>query len=318
LQWFLGIEILRDWPKKLIWLSQSSYVDKVANLADAKSRSQKIDCRIPMAQTELLPYSGRASYSKINQYQRKIFSLMYLAVVTRPDIAFAVSTLSRFLTNPGPEHHAAADRVILYLESQRDFGLQFGNGDNFEVASDASFADNSIDRKSSQAYAMKLFGGLIGWRANKQDTVTTSTTEAELLALSQAAREGQYIHRLLQELTVKLDNHRIQIQCDNAQTIRLVTMDIGRLQTKLRHVDIHNCWLRQEVNRGHISVVYKKSNELMADGLTKALGASQHQRFMEQVGLKDISERLNEQRRLRDLESDEKLTQNLNDLFGID
>jgi hypothetical protein len=56
----------------------------------------------------------------------------------------------------------------------------------------------------------------------------------------------------------------------------------------------------------------------MADGLTKALGASQHQRFMEQVGLKDISERLNEQRRLRDLESDEKLTQNLNDLFGID
>jgi len=107
--------------------------------------------------------------------------------------------------------------------------LQFGNGDNFEVASDASFADNSIDWKSSQAYAMKLFGGLIGWRANKQDTVTTSKTEAELLALSQAAREGQYIYRLLRELTIKLDDHRIQIQCDNAQTIRLVTKDIGRL-----------------------------------------------------------------------------------------
>jgi hypothetical protein len=72
--------------------------------------------------------------------------------------------------------------------------LQFRNGDNFEVASDALFADNSIDQKSSQAYAIKLFGGLIRWQANKQDTVTTSTTEAELLALSQAAREGQYIH----------------------------------------------------------------------------------------------------------------------------
>ena len=69
----------------------------------------------------------------------------------------------------------------------RGLGLQFGGGDEFLVASDASFADNTVDRKSSQAYAMQLFGGLIGWRANKQETVTTSTTEAELLALSQAA-----------------------------------------------------------------------------------------------------------------------------------
>ena len=66
LQWFLGIEILRDRPKKLIWLSQSSYIDKVATLADENSRNQKIDRRIPMARIELLPYSGRATYSEIN------------------------------------------------------------------------------------------------------------------------------------------------------------------------------------------------------------------------------------------------------------
>jgi hypothetical protein len=98
------------------------------------------------------------------------------------------------------------------------------------VASDASFADNTIDRKSSQAYAMKLFNGLIGWRANKQDTVTTSTTEAELLALSQAAKEGQFIGRLLNELTVKLVDHRINIQCDNIQTVQLTNEDTTRLQ----------------------------------------------------------------------------------------
>jgi hypothetical protein len=62
-----------------------------------------------MAQTELLPYSRQASYSKINWYQQKIGSLMYLAVITRPDIAFTVLRLLRFLTNPGPEHHTAAD-----------------------------------------------------------------------------------------------------------------------------------------------------------------------------------------------------------------
>ena len=77
------------------------------------------------------------------------------------------------------------------------------------MASDASFADNSIDRKSSQAYAMKLFGGMIGWRVNKQETVTTSTMEAELLALSQAAKEALFVSRLLKELQIGLDNYCI-------------------------------------------------------------------------------------------------------------
>jgi hypothetical protein len=77
------------------------------------------------------------------------------------------------------------------------------------IASDASFANNNTDRKSLQAFAMKLFGGLIGWRANKQDTVTTSTIEAELLALAQAAKESMYVSRLLQEFTIDLDNQII-------------------------------------------------------------------------------------------------------------
>jgi hypothetical protein len=100
-----------------------------------------------------------------------------------------------------------------------------------------------MDRKSSQAYVMVLFGGVIGWRANKQNTVTTSTTEAELLSLSQGAKEGQYVRRLLDELKISLDDQRIQIHC---QTIRLVTEEIARLKTKRRHVDIHNHWLRHQ------------------------------------------------------------------------
>jgi hypothetical protein len=161
---------------------------------------------------------------------------MYAAVVTRPDIAFAASQLSRFLTNPSSIHHEAADRVILYLQRTANLALQLGQRDNFEVYSDASFADNTLDRKSSQAYLMQLFGGTVGWRANKQTTVTTSTTEA----LSQAARESEFVSRLLHELTIDLNQKHIQIRCDNKQTIRLVNEEITRLQTRLRHVDIHN------------------------------------------------------------------------------
>ena len=123
-------------------------------------------------------------------------------MITQPDIAFAASRLSRFLTNPGPTHQAVADRVLLYLQCTQGLALQLGGEDDLVVASDASFADNTLDRKSSQAYVMKLFGGLIGWRASKQDTVTTSTTEAELLTLSQAAKEALYVSRLIMELSV--------------------------------------------------------------------------------------------------------------------
>jgi hypothetical protein len=139
---------------------------------------------------------------------------------------------------------------------------------------------------------MNLFGGLIRWRANKQDTVTTSTTEAELLALAQAAKEGLYMGRLFNELSVQLENTCIQIYCDNAQTVGLVNKDITRLQTRLRHVDIHNHWLRQEAQNKRICVDYVPSGDMLADGLTKPIINTSFDKFIQQLGLIDISDKL--------------------------
>ncbi len=288
LHWFLGLEVVRDREKGLIWLSQSAYIDKISRLID----DHRIRHDIPMIGQELLPYSGKAGPSDIQRYQRKNGSLLYAAVNTRPDIAFAVSRVARFLINPGPEHHRAADQILLYLLKTKSLALALGGGDTFVVASDASFADNSLDRKSSQAYAMKLFGGLIGWRASKQETVTTSTTEAELLALSQAAKESIYVSRLLCELSIGLDDHTIEIHCDNQQTIGLVNKEIATLQTRLRHVDIHNHWLRQEADAKRIRVIYKPTNDMIADGLTKSLPRGKWPGFLSQIGMQDISDRL--------------------------
>ena len=105
--------------------------------------------------------------------------------------------------------------MLIYLKNTRSLALQYRQDDHFRVASDASFADNSIDWKSSQAYAIKLFGRVIGWRANKQETVTTSTIEVELLALLQAAKEALFVSRLIKELKIKLDNNYICIECNN-------------------------------------------------------------------------------------------------------
>lgn len=301
LSWFLGIEVVRDRIKRLIWLSQASYIDKIRNLAATGPTN-----KIPMSGVELLPYDGIATSSQTTHYMRKIGSLLYAAVVTRPDIASATSRLARLNRNPGPQHHAAADQVLRYLHGTRGLALQFGGGDDFITASDASFADNTLDRKSTHAYAMKLFNGLIGWRSSKQDTVTTSTTEAELLALSQAAKESMFIYRLIKEVGVRLDHSKILLQCDNTQTINCVTADVHILKTRLRHVDIHNHWLRQEQQRRALEVVHTPTDSMIADGLTKALPHHKHARLCMQLGLVDITGLLH-RRRLQELEEEDLL-----------
>jgi hypothetical protein len=290
LQWFLGVQVIRNRVARKIWLSQAQYVNKIHKLCDQEPSTKK--WKTPMGQLELLPYKGTASPSEINRYQKKIGSLLFAAVNTRPDIAFATSRLARFLTNPGPNHHLSADRVLQYLAETSSLALCLGGEDKMEAASDASFADNTIDRRSSQGYAIKLFGGLIAWRASKQDTVTTSTTEAELLSLSQVAKEVMYTTRLLKELSVTLEDPTGIIFCDNRQTIRLATQDTARLQTKLRHVDIHNLWLRQEVKDGSIKVQYIPTKDMIADGLTKSLPLGRWTEFLDHLGLEDVAEKL--------------------------
>lgn len=79
---------------------------------------------------------------------------------------------------------------------------------------------------------------------------------------------------------------------DNLQTIRLLNSDIPRLETRLRHVDISQCWLRQEVQLGHINVDYIPTARMVADGLTKVLPPQKHLVFIEQLGLKDLNQEI--------------------------
>ena len=104
--------------------------------------------------------------------------------------------------------------------------------------------------------------------------------------------------RLIKELEIKLDENYIQIEYNNTQTICLVTKEIAILQTKLRHVDIHNHWLRQEVQNGMISVEYTESARMMADGLTKALQNNDFKRFVEHMNLRDVHHLLDKKKEL--------------------
>jgi transposase InsO family protein len=301
LKWFLGIHILRDRRQKKLWLTQDAYIEKIANqyAIDLSGKPPNT----PMSDQELIPSTSIADQASVMKYQRKTGSLLYAAIITRPDIAFAVSRLARFNHNPSPEHEAAAVRVIQYLYHTRSKAICYGNQEevrSFICASDASFADNALDRKSSQGYIMTLFGGPIAWRANKQDTVTTSSTEAELLALSQTAKEAIFISRLFKALKLRL-NEPLTINCDNTQTLRLIKENSTKLNTKLRHVDIHQHWLRQEYAEKRVLFNWVATNDMIADGLTKALPRQKFERFIKLIRLEDIKGRIQAEQRMEDL-----------------
>ncbi|KAJ5504596.1 hypothetical protein N7463_007470 [Penicillium fimorum] len=281
--WFLNIRIIRDRQQKKLWLCQDSYVTSVAaryNLTD------RPPVYTPLPVDELKPYQGTATPREIRLYQQKVGSAGYATTITRPDAAKATARLAQFLTNPSPQHQQAADRVITYLYSTRNLAIEYSAGaasagmDSVQFASDASYGDH-LDRKSSAGYICQVYGGPVDWKASKQHTVTTSTTEAELLGLSEAGKQLQWWRRLLHNLAFT-PSHHLTIDCDNERTISLLTSEDTAFETKLRHVDIHHHWLRQEVREGYIRVRWVATANMVADGLTKLLSRQKHESFRSQ------------------------------------
>jgi predicted DNA-binding protein (UPF0251 family) len=127
-----------------------------------------------------------------------------------------------------------------------------------------------VTRNSSYGFCVSLFGGVIHYKAVKGTTVTTSSTEAELLALSLTAKEFIWWMRFFEQIQFDLEEEST-IYCDNMQTIRLMTKETPKLQTALKHVDIHQSWLRQEVQAKRIKVEWVPTAKMVADGFTKIL-----------------------------------------------
>lgn len=294
INWFLGIRIMRDRKKKTLTICQYAYLEKIA-------RKFKLDKSakwpaIPIPAVDLVPSQEQADQPFIHKYQEKVGSILYASVMTRPDVSRAASELSKYMLNPSREHMNAADQAIQYLYSTRYLAIQYGGSDEaLVVASDASFADDPETRFSSQGHYISLFGGPIIWKAGRQNTVTTSTTEAELLALTETGKEAIALQRLFRDIALDL-RAPLTLFCDNRQTIRLIVGENERITTKLRHVDIHNLWARQEHARGTFQVEYLRTNDMPADGLTKTLPRYKFDHFRSMMNFIDIEERLQDER----------------------
>ena len=290
MKWFLGIRVIRDREQRKLWLCQDAYLDQIAGKYGLTNQKAP---QTPMQTQELLPNTREASDHDILAYQQKVGSITYATTITRPDAARASQKLAEFLQNPSPEHHAAADRVIIYLYHTRTYALEYGSTNQtaalFRSASDAAYADDPETRRSTEGYCFHLFGGIIDWKSSKQKTVTTSTTEAELLSLSHASSWLVWWQRFFASITLDLDQD-YTIECDNLQTVRLMLKEAPKLETKLKHVDIHRHWLKQEVENGHINIKWVPTSEMAADGFTKALPRQKHEDFIRHLNMVNVDQ----------------------------
>lgn len=198
LEWFLGVKVSRNRTEKKLWLSQESYFEKICIEFGCEVPGRKV--YTPIVDDKMSRYDESSSPDQIKLYQKKVGSLIYASTVTRPDISRAISHLAEFMTNPGPHHIEAIDHLLSYVSQTRKLCIEYSGSSLSNIlhcSADAAFA-NSDDCRSVQGFVFKLFNGPIHWNSCKQSTVTTSSTEAELLSLCNASKELVWMHRLLQ------------------------------------------------------------------------------------------------------------------------
>ena len=183
LEKILGIEVTRNRKLKTIKLCQETYIRKILESVGMIGEKHS-PTKVPLNSEECLRPAGPDDKRvNVKQYQKIIGSLMHAQVYTRPDIASALGKLSQFMSDPAEHHLRRAKHLFRYIRSTADIGITFGprpvGARNLHGFTDAAYADDKADRKSTFGYVFKVAGGPISWTSGKQKSVATSTTEAE-------------------------------------------------------------------------------------------------------------------------------------------
>ena len=285
LHWLLGIEIKRDREHRTIHLSQRSYIDSILRrygLQDLKPVSIPMDTNIRLTTAQSPSTTTDIAQMRDVPYHEAVGSLMYAALGTRPDIAFAVQTASRFSTKPGPVHWEAVKRIFRYLKGTMELWLSYGMTKmdlTGYTDADGSMAE---DRHAISGYAFLIHGGAVSWSAKRQEIIALSTTEAEYVAITHAAKEALWLRALLSQL-FDLDLDSTTLFSDNKSAIEL-TKD-HQYHARTKHIDIRFHFIRYIVENGSIRLVYCPTDDMVADTLTKALPSTKAKHFASQFGL---------------------------------
>lgn len=206
--------------------------------------------------------------------------LLYLASTTRPDIAYAVGVLSRFMHNPEEAHWLAAKYVLRYISGTAGMGLCYGAGDALVGSCDADYAGDLMTRRSTSGWCFTWNGAVVSWASKLQPTVSVSTAEAEYLAAAAIIKEALWQRKMLTDLGEAAAP--VRVAEDNQACLAMLGNSKGTGRAK--HIDVAHHFVRDRVARGEVEFFYLHSAQMVADGLTKPLAAPAFLTFRTRLG----------------------------------
>lgn len=281
LHYFLGVNVI--YGQNCVWLHQNQYIKSMLQkfaLTDANTVSTPADCSVTLVKDDQVSKS-------VNQveYQSMVGSLLYVAMMTRPDIAQAVATVSKFCSNPTEAHKTAVKRIFRYLKKTLNLALKYCKDEKLIIGfSDADWGGDRDDRHSTTGNVFVLAGGAVSWLSKKQAVVALSTCEAEYVALSTAGQEAVWFQKLFGDLRVSARS--IVIKEDNQGAIALSRNPTAHSRTK--HIDIRFHFIRKAHEDGIVDITYCPTSEMVADLLTKPIPRVQFEKLRACMGIKEL------------------------------
>ncbi|XP_039172120.1 uncharacterized mitochondrial protein AtMg00810-like [Eucalyptus grandis] len=251
-KYFLGIEIARS--DRGISLSQRKFVLEIiseAGLSGCKPSVIPIEQNVKLTTKDYDAGTSEDNDPILNDpsgYQKLVGKLIYLTM-TRPDISYAVQTLSQFMHSPKLSHLNAALKVVKYLKKCPGLGILLSKDCNMEMLAycDADYATCPMSRRSITGFCIKLGNSLLSWKTKKQATVSLSSAEAEYRAMAKTTCEIIWIRGLLGDLGIKLKGPT-KLFCDNDVALKLAMNPIVHERTKHIEVDCH--FTRDKIQEG--------------------------------------------------------------------
>ena len=287
----LGIAIEHDTKARTVALSQTAFIERVLDRfgqSDAHSADTPMVAGLHLqcpdksapALPEVTEWVARTPYREL------IGSLNYIAVATRPDIAYAVGRLASFLDCYRQEHWSAAICVLRYLKGTKDVSLVLGGGNPLQLLgySDADYANCKDTSRSISGHCFTLGSGMVSWSSRKQRIVADSTCFAEYVALHDASHEAIFLRQLLDCLDFPCRG-ATTVYCDNDAATRLTEDHMFHAQVKHIRVKLHS--IRDCVDHGEVRILRVRSADNIADVLTKPLGCSDFLRLCGYLGLRN-------------------------------
>jgi len=291
--YILGIKIYRDRSKRLIGLSQSTYIDKVLkrfNMHDSKKGFLPMSPGTILSKTQCPSTTDEQKRMSEIPYASAIGSIMYAMICTRPDVSFALSVTSRYQSYPGESHWIAVKNILKYLRRTKDAFLVFGGEEELVVKgyTDAGFQTDKDDSRSQAGFVFCLNGGAVSWKSSKQDTVADSATEVEYIATSKAAKEAVWIRKFVSELgVVPSASCPLDLYCDNMGTIAQAKEP--RSHQKSEHILRRYHLIREIIDRGDVKICKVHTDLNVADPLTKPLPQSKFEAHTKAMGIGYLS-----------------------------